>query len=117
MTSNEFRSIALNLPDALEKSHFNHPDFRVNGKIFATLGYPKKGWGMVKLTPKQQKDFVQSDPNAFMPVKGKWGVVGATSVLLRLAKKTSVAGSPLYGMAQYSAEGALHYNSKETMNS
>ena len=70
MTSNEFRSIALSFPDAVEKSHFDHPDFRVTGKIFATLGYPRKGYGVVKLTQKQQRELVLSDPNAFLPVKG-----------------------------------------------
>lgn len=90
MTSNQFRSIVLKLPDVVEMSHFDHPDFRVHGKILATLGYPKKGWGMVKLTPKQQREFVESDPEAFMPVKGKWGLSGATNVLLRLGKKSTV---------------------------
>lgn len=90
MTTNEFRTIALSFPDVLEKSHFDHPDFRVAGKIFATLGYPRKGWGMVKLPPKLQKSFVESDPDAFMPVKGTWGLQGATTVLLRLAKKSVV---------------------------
>ena len=90
MTTNEFRSIALGFPDVEEKSHFDHPDFRVRGKIFATLGYPKNGWGMVRLTPKQQKEFILLDPEAFLLIKGVWGLRGATNVHLRLAKKRMV---------------------------
>jgi hypothetical protein len=90
MTSNEFRSIALSFPEVEESSHFNHPDFRVGGKIFATLGYPRRGWGMVKLTPKQQQSFVEVHPDTFVPVKGKWGLRGATTVLLRLARKAEL---------------------------
>lgn len=90
MTTAGFRALALSFPEVSEKSHFDHPDFRVGGKIFATLGYPRNGWGVVILTPKLQKSFVESDPEAFVPVKGKWGLWGATSILLRLAKKDQV---------------------------
>lgn len=90
MTTNEFRSLALSLPDVEERSHFDHPDFRVRGKIFATLGYPKKGWGMVRVTPKTQKEFIRLDPEAFIPIKGVWGLRGATNVYLRLARKRLV---------------------------
>jgi hypothetical protein len=62
----------------------DHPDFRVRGKIFATLQYPDKDWGMVKLSPEQQQELVQDHPLVFVPVKGGWGRRGATSV--RLAK-------------------------------
>lgn len=68
----------------------NHPDFRVAGKIFATLAHPDKAWGMVKLTPEQQGEFVHDDPEAFVPVKGGWGQKGATHVRLKAAKKTIV---------------------------
>ena len=67
-----------------------HPDFRVRGKIFATLAYPDSGWGMVKLTPHQQMLFVLAEPKIFEPVKGGWGRRGATLVRLRAAKKSSV---------------------------
>jgi len=67
-----------------------HPDFRVRGKIFATLGHPSHGWGMVKLTPDQQELFVQLEPEAFAPVKGGWGLRGATSVKLRSAPRSLV---------------------------
>lgn len=68
----------------------HHPDFRVAGKIFATLGYPDKNWGMVKLTPEQQDEFVRAKPQVFAPVKGKWGQRGATSVCLRPATKATL---------------------------
>lgn len=90
MTSNEFRNMALELPEVVESSHMGHPDFRVGGKIFATLGYPDSGVGMVKLTPDEQELFVQIEPETFRPVQGGWGRQGATNVRLRLAKKRTV---------------------------
>src|SRR5258706_15551065 len=83
----EFRRLALGLPEAAESSHMGHPDFRVRGKVFATLGYPAGGWGMVRLSPEQQELYVQVRPEAFSPVKGGWGLRGATSVRLRLAPR------------------------------
>jgi hypothetical protein len=87
MTAREFRRLALTLPETAESSHMDHPDFRVRGKIFATLGYPDAAWGMVNLTPFDQELFVQADARTFVPVKGGWGRRGATSVQLRTAKK------------------------------
>ena len=72
----------MGLPEASESAHMDHPDFRVRGKVFATLGYPDAAWGMVKLTPEQQASFVRDEPNAFVAVKGAWGRRGATSVRL-----------------------------------
>jgi len=72
------------MPEASASVHMDHPDFRVRGKIFATLQYPDKDWGMVKLSPEQQQELVQDHPLVFVPVKGGWGRRGATSV--RLAK-------------------------------
>jgi hypothetical protein len=90
MTAEEFRAIALSLPDTVESSHFKHPDFRVYGKIFATLGYPSREWGVVALTPEEQALFSQAEPDVFVPVNGGWGRAGSTKVLLRLARKRSV---------------------------
>ncbi len=90
MTAREFRTIALSLPQASEAAHMGHPDFRVSGRIFATLGYPRSGWGMVKLTPEQQELLVQAEPAAFAPVQGAWGRAGATHVRLRAAKRAAV---------------------------
>ena len=87
MTVDGFRRVALSFPEAVESAHMKHPDFRVRGKIFATLGYPDKTRGMVKLTPEQQEEFVRAEPEAFEPVKGGWGLKGATSVRLKAATK------------------------------
>jgi hypothetical protein len=76
MTLDYFRRLALTMPEALEVGHMGHPDFRVGGKIFATLGYPDERWAMVKLTPEQQEAFVAADPVTFVPVKGGWGRAG-----------------------------------------
>ncbi|MGC2617911.1 MAG: MmcQ/YjbR family DNA-binding protein [Acidobacteriaceae bacterium] len=85
MTIAEFRKIALSLPDVKEHAHQNHPDFRVAGKVFATLGYPDADWAMVKLYPAQQQAMVAADPKIFVPVKGAWGVKGCTNVRLKAA--------------------------------
>jgi hypothetical protein len=84
MTADEFRELALELPEAVESSHMGHPDFRVRKKIFATLG-PGETWGMVKLTPQQQRQFIVAEPNMFAPVKGAWGQKGCTTVVLDAA--------------------------------
>jgi hypothetical protein len=89
MTVDDFRRLALSLPEANESAHMGHPDFRVRGKIFATL-WPEDGWGMVKLKPQQQALFRQVEPAVFVPVKGGWGRKGATSVLLASANPTTV---------------------------
>jgi hypothetical protein len=90
MTSNDFRRLALSFPEVVESSHMGHPDFRVGGKIFATMGYPKEAWAMVKLAPVEQEMFVKAEPKAFAPVKGGWGRKGATNVVLKAAKKELV---------------------------
>jgi hypothetical protein len=90
MTAGEFRRLALSLPEAAEVSHMGHPDFRVRGKIFATLGYPDKKWGVLKLAPEQQEALVASEPRAFVAVKGEWGRRGATAVCLAEAKVRSL---------------------------
>jgi hypothetical protein len=74
MTPNEFRELALGFPEAIESAHMHHPDFRVGGRIFATLGYPD-----------EQKNFVRSRPNVFKTVKGVWGRQGATNINLPAA--------------------------------
>src|SRR6266478_4872545 len=88
MTADEFRQMALRFPGAIEAEHMNHPDFRIEGKIFATLGSPDETWGMVKLTPKQQRSFVKKAPDMFNPCSGVWGERGATNVHLASARQT-----------------------------
>jgi YjbR len=87
LTPEKYRRLALSLPEAFEGFHMNHPDFRVNGKIFATL---YKDNGVVILTPDQQDTFVKSYPAVFSPVTGGWGRRGATRVYLREADERSV---------------------------
>ena len=89
MTVDDFRHLALSLPEAIESAHMGHPDFRVRNKIFATL-WPNEALGMVKLTPDQQTLFVRSEPAIFVPVKGGWGRRGATNVRLEAANEASV---------------------------
>jgi len=81
MTAKDFRRIALGMKDAVESAHMGHPDFRLNGRIFATLHADMK-WGMVTLTPEQQARFVKDAPDAFKPENGAWGLQGCTAVLL-----------------------------------
>ena len=86
MTIDQFRRMALEIPTAVEQSHMNHPDFRVTGKIFASLGAPDANWGMLKLTPDQQRAFIEKAPEVFKPCSGAWGRAGATNVYLASAK-------------------------------
>jgi hypothetical protein len=89
MTADEFRKMALSFDATCEAAHMNHPDFRVGGKIFATLG-PDEAWGMVKLTPEEQTLFTQAEPEVFSPASGAWGRQGCTIVCLEAAKKRTV---------------------------
>jgi hypothetical protein len=89
VTANEFRSLALSFPEASEEAHMGHPDFRVGGKIFATLG-PNEDWGMVKVTPEQQASFMRLEPHVFKPASGAWGQRGSTIVTLRDADELTV---------------------------
>jgi hypothetical protein len=91
MTGKDFRKLVLSLPETEELSHMNHPDFRVAGKIFATLGYPDKTRAMVKLSREDQRNVSKDYPDALIPVKSTWGLGGATSVSLKAAKKETVA--------------------------
>lgn len=93
MSPDDFRSLALELPEAIESEHMGHPDFRVGGKIFATLGPAGADWGMVKLTPEQQEQWIDAEPDVFTPVKGGWGRKGATNVRLEAANPKSLRGA------------------------
>src|SRR5215475_7049027 len=107
-TAQDFRRMALALPETAERRHMNHPDFRVAGKIFATLGYPTNERGMVRLTPVQQQEFVDSWPEAFSPAAGAWGRRGCTSVLLAKAGKRALGKAILAAWRNYApAELAL----------
>jgi len=81
-STDDFRRIALAFPGAEEKAHMAHPDFRVGGKIFATLHAPEKGTGAVMLLPEQQELAMAAEPDAFSPAAGAWGRGGSTVVSL-----------------------------------
>ena len=84
MTPQAFRRIGLTLPDASEGGHMGHADFRVGGKIFATVGWPDENWAMIKLGVEAQDVFTQAEPAIFHRLKGAWGRGGATGVRLAL---------------------------------
>lgn len=79
MTAKDFRRIALGMQGAVEGEHMAHPDFRANGRIFATI-HPDGKQGMVKLTPEQQREFMAANPAMFVPAAGAWGQSGGTMV-------------------------------------
>jgi hypothetical protein len=81
MRARDFRRIALGMTGAVEGAHMGHPDFRAGGRIFATLHHDDQ-FGMVKLTPEQQRRFVRDHPAAFAPENGAWGRQGCTRVRL-----------------------------------
>ena len=82
MTAAGFRRIVLSLDGVIESAHMGHPDFRVNGRIFATLKHDEQH-GMVKLTPAEQARFIQAHPGTFAPESGAWGRAGCTRVTLK----------------------------------
>ena len=89
MTPNQFRRIALGMEGAVEGQHMAHPDFRANGRIFATISPDAKS-GMVSLTPEQQQAFIRADPDAFAPAAGAWGRGGSTIIRLASADAETV---------------------------
>lgn len=90
MTPAAFRKAALSLSGAVEGAHMGHADFRANGRIFATLGYPERDHAMVKVSPDEQDILVEGAPETFTPVPGGWGKGGATRVLLKAADPKAV---------------------------
>lgn len=93
MTAKDFRRIALSLEGAEEGSHMGQPDFRVGGRIFATLAAEKLGYGNLMLTPELQADFVGELPEVFLPIAGGWGRNGATHIRLAAANEDVLAGA------------------------
>ncbi|HSH37593.1 MAG TPA: MmcQ/YjbR family DNA-binding protein, partial [Chthoniobacterales bacterium] len=82
MRASQFREIALSQPEAVESAYMSHPDFRVGGKVFATLRYPDEEHAVVMLSPDEQEGFVAEMPLAFAAVKGAWGKRGSTQIHL-----------------------------------
>jgi hypothetical protein len=93
MTPNDFRRIALSLPGAEESSHMGAADFRVGGRIFATLASQKQGYGNLMLTLEQQSAFVEELPEIFLPIKGGWGRMGMTHIRLANANEDVLTGA------------------------
>jgi hypothetical protein len=93
MTVADFRRLALQLEGVEESSHMGSPDFRVGGRIFATLAAEDKGYGNLMLTPEVQAESVAEQPNVFLPVAGGWGRNGATHIRLAAATEEVLAGA------------------------
>jgi len=93
MNPSDFRRIALSLDDAEESSHMGAPDFRVGGRIFATLASQNLGYGNLMLTPEQQAEFVGEQPDVFLPIAGGWGRMGMTHIRLAAANEDVLAGA------------------------
>lgn len=95
MNTADFRRIALSLEGAEEGSHMGSPDFRVEGRIFATLAAQSQGYGNLMLTPEQQSAFVEERPDLFVPIAGGWGRMGSTHIILAKADEDSLRGALL----------------------
>jgi hypothetical protein len=93
MNAADFRRIALSLPGAEESSHMGSADFRVGGRIFATLASETQGYGNLMLTPEQQADFVGEQPQVFVPIAGGWGRMGMTHIRLAAATEDVLRGA------------------------
>jgi hypothetical protein len=93
MNAKDFRRIALSFEGAEESSHMGQPDFRVGGRIFATLASEKQGYGNLMLTPEQQAAFVEEMPDVFLPIHGGWGRMGMTHIRLAAASEDVLEGA------------------------
>jgi len=93
MDAEDFRRIALSLDGAEESSHMGAPDFRVGGRIFATLASQSQGYGNLMLTLEQQAAFVEELPEVFVPIAGGWGRMGMTHIRLAAANEDVLAGA------------------------
>lgn len=93
LTADDFRRIALSFEGAEEGSHMGSADFRVGGRIFATLAAVKQGYGNIKLTPEMQEEFVGEMPNVFVPVAGARGRSGMTHVRLSAVNEDVLTGA------------------------
>ena len=93
MNAQDFRRLALLLEGAEEGSHMGAVDFRVGGRIFATLAAVKQGYGNLMLSPEQQAAFVEEQPDLFLPIAGGWGRMGVTHIRLASANEDALAGA------------------------
>jgi YjbR protein len=93
VTAKDFKRVALSMDGAKEGSHMGAVDFRVGGRIFATLASVKEGYGNLMLTPEIQAEFLREQPDLFLPVHGGWGRNGATHIRLAVADEDSLRGA------------------------
>lgn len=93
MDAKDFRRIALSFEGAEEGSHMGAVDFRVGGRIFATLASVKLGYGNLMITPEIQAGFVGEMPEVFLPIEGGWGRMGMTHIRLAAASEDVLAGA------------------------
>lgn len=103
MTADDFREIALGMPGATEGAHMGHPDFRANGRIFASLHADDRS-GTLKLSPEEQRELIRAHPTMFIPASGAWGRQGWTTVRLDAAEKTAVRGAMLLAWQNVAAK-------------
>jgi hypothetical protein len=107
VTPDDFRRIALSHPGAVEFGHMGKPDFRVAGRVFATLGFPGPDFGMVKLDPEQQALLLQAEPAVFSPANGAWGRAGCTLLRLDAADAATLASAIGMAFAQAVSASAI----------
>lgn len=93
MTPADFRRIALSLEGAEQGSHMGSIDFRVGGRIYATLASQAQGYGNLILKPEQQAAFCDELPDVFLPIPGGWGRMGMTHIVLAKASEEVVRGA------------------------
>jgi hypothetical protein len=113
LTENDFRRIALGMNGAIESAHMGHPDFRAHGRIFATLHHDRQ-WGMVKLTPEQQEEFIRASPAAFKPEAGAWGRQGCTAVRLDAVDEETAGEALTLAWRNSAAQPAPHPKKKSS---
>lgn len=89
MTQDEFRALAASFPEAAAGSHFDTSDFRVGGRIFATLR-KTDGRAVLKLSHDEQQLLMATAPGLFEPVTGAWGRKGWTRVVLEASDAATV---------------------------
>jgi hypothetical protein len=93
MTADDFRRIALELPGVEESSHHGAADFRVDGRMFATLAHQAQGFGNLMLNPEIQEGLLADAPDIFVAIQGGWGRLGHTHIRLAQADEATLAGA------------------------
>ncbi len=105
MTPQQFRKIVLSIPRMVEQEHMGHPDFRLDGKVVASLGAPNAEWGMLRLTAPLQNEFCDSHAEVFQPCSGAWGRSGCTNVRLSVAKTAVVRNALEMAIKEFCGSG------------